>query len=259
MDEAGGGPYPPRRKREKRSEVRARILAVAYGIFAERGYEGASLERVAEAAGFSKGAVYSNFAGKDELFYELIAARVDERTEAIRRSMEEASSARAASSPPPEARAEPQPLRPGSGSPPAGASREIGSAWAARFAGEELRRMGAADPAWQRLFIEFWLRCQRSEELRSKFAERRRAMRAAIARTAREEAGAAGFTLGEGEAMDLATTVLALSNGLGIEGLIDPEAVRPELLGEVLSRIVAPGAVAAAPPAPDGGPPGPRP
>jgi AcrR family transcriptional regulator len=208
MAEAEGRLPPARRRREKRSEVRARILAVAYDLFAERGYEGASLERVAEAAGFSKGAVYSNFASKDELFYELIAAKIDERVAAIRAAMK----------------------RP-----------EAGSAEAVRAAGELLCGIGAADPAWQALFIEFWLRCARNEELRAKFAERRRAMRAAIAELAREEASAGGAALGEAEAMDLATTVLALSNGLGIEGMIDPESVRPELFGELLARIVVPG------------------
>lgn len=209
-------PFPPRRKREKRSEVKARILSVAYGIFAERGFEGASLERVAEAAGFSKGAVYSNFASKDELFYELVAARIDERAEAVR-----AAAARRLSS-------------------ASGALSPSDAAIFARLAGEELRGMGAADPAWQMLFIEFWLRCSRSEELRAKFAEKRRAMRKGIAANVREAAAAAGIELGEAESMDIATTVLALSNGLGIEGLIDPAAVRPELFGEILARIVGP-------------------
>jgi AcrR family transcriptional regulator len=210
---SGGEALSPigRQRRVGREEVRRRILDVAYGIFAERGYEGASLERVAEAAGFSKGAVYSNFANKDELFYELIAARVDERSEAIR-----------------EAAAE------------RGAGKPGDAAATARFAGEALRGMGLADPAWQMLFVEFWLRCARSEELRAKFAQRRRAMRAVIADLVEEEASAAGEELGREKSMDLATTVLALSNGLGIEGLIDPEAVRPELLGEILARIVAP-------------------
>jgi AcrR family transcriptional regulator len=210
--------FPARRRREKRSEVKARLLKVAYGIFAERGYEGASLERVAEAAGFSKGAVYSNFASKDELFYELLAAKIDERAEAVSISAER--------------------LRSSGG---AGGARR-GAADFARLAGEELRGMGAADPAWQMLFIEFWLRCSRSEELRAKFAQKRRAMRAVIAANAREEAAAAGTELGEAEAMDFATTVLALSNGLGIEGLIDQDAVRPGLLGEILARIVGPSA-----------------
>jgi AcrR family transcriptional regulator len=212
------GQSSTRRRREKRSEVRSRILSVAYGIFAERGYEGTSLERVADAAGFSKGAVYSNFASKDELFYELVAARIDERGEAIRALVARRAAARGVVAGP------------------------SGAAAAARLAGEELRAIGASDPGWQMLFIEFWLRCSRSGELRAKFAERRREMRAGIAALAREEAAAAGVELGEGEAMDFATTLLALSNGLGIEGLIDPQAVRPELLGEILARLVAPGA-----------------
>jgi AcrR family transcriptional regulator len=221
-----GGTPPERRRREKRSEVRARILSVAYGIFAERGYEGASLERVAEAASFSKGAVYSNFASKDELFYELIAARIDERAEAIKAALGGSGGAgrdegRDAAS-------------------PAGAGRRE-AAGAARLAGERLRAISAADPGWQMLFVEFWLRCARSDELREKFAEKRRAMRAAIADLVLEEAAASGAALGREEAMDLATTVLALSNGLGIEALIDPEAVRPGLLGELLARIAAPG------------------
>jgi AcrR family transcriptional regulator len=203
-------PEGGRQRRIKRNEVRRRILDVAYSLFAERGYEGASLERVAEAAGFSKGAVYSNFANKDELFYELIAARIDERAEAVR-----AASAKRA------------------------AGEREGAAMAARLAGEELRDMGAADPAWQMLFLEFWLRCVRNEELRAKFAEKRRAMRAGIAARIEEEAVAAGVPLGRGRSMDLATTVLALSNGLGIEGMIDPEAVRPALLGELLSRVIS--------------------
>jgi len=203
-------PEGGRQRRIKRNEVRRRILEVAYSLFAERGYEGASLERVAEAAGFSKGAVYSNFANKDELFYELIAARIDERAEAVR-----AASAKRA------------------------AGKREGAAMAARLAGEALRDMGAADPAWQMLFLEFWLRCVRNEELRAKFAERRRAMRAGIADLFEEEAAAAGVALGRARSMDLATTVLALSNGLGIEGLIDPEAARPALLGELLARMVS--------------------
>ena len=82
MGEGSEGP-PVRRRREKREEVRSKILAAAVDVFSQRGYEGASLDKVAEAAGFSKGAVYSNFAGKDELFFELVATRIDQRLEAV--------------------------------------------------------------------------------------------------------------------------------------------------------------------------------
>jgi AcrR family transcriptional regulator len=200
---------PGRRKREKRADVKAKILESAYAVFTEKGYEGASLERVAEEAGFSKGAVYSNFANKDELFFELVSARIDERIEALRTALAK---------------------RPGS----------KGVAAVARAAGKELGAIGEADPGWQMLFIEFWLRCARGGELRSRMAEKRRVMRSKIAESFEAEAVAAGGKLGKAEAMDLATTILALSNGLGIEGIIDPEAVRPALFGTLLAKIIGP-------------------
>jgi AcrR family transcriptional regulator len=61
----------PTRKRLTRQESQARtralLLEVATTEFLAHGYAGTSLERVAELAGFSKGAVYGNFAGKEEL------------------------------------------------------------------------------------------------------------------------------------------------------------------------------------------------
>lgn len=210
------GEGSPRVRRVKRDEVRSRILEAAYSVFAERGYEGAGLERIAEAAGFSKGAVYSNFANKDELFFAMISARIDERLASVRKAEE-------ASAPP---------SRRGADAPKA----------MAKLAGMLLRELGEGDPVWQTMFIEFWLRCVRNDDLREKLAQRRRSMRARIAEYAESQAERSGMKLSKAEAMDLATTVLALSNGLGIEGLIDPKSVRPALLGELLSRIASPGA-----------------
>ncbi len=202
---------PERRRREKRGDVRSRIVAAAAGVFAERGFEAASLERVAEAAGYSKGAVYSNFSGKDELFFELMSSRIDERIEAVDLAMRKRASS------------------PGPGGPEA----------AARAAGKALREVGEADPEWQLLFLEFWLRCSRSEGLRARLAEKRREMRGRIADSIVASAAGAGMRIGRAEALDLATVSLALSNGLGVEGIIDPKAAPPRLLGEVLSRIVS--------------------
>lgn len=199
---------PPRRKREKRADVKAKILESAFVIFTEKGYDGSSLERVAEAAGFSKGAVYSNFANKDELFFELVSARIDLRIEALRSILTKRQGTK-------------------------------GMAAVGRAVGKELGAIGEADPGWQTLFIEFWLRCARNPELRSRMAEKRRVMRAKIAESFVAGAEASGGKLKQAEAMDLATTVLALSNGLGIEGIIDPEAVRPALFGEALAGVVA--------------------
>ncbi len=45
------------------------LIAAATEVFAQRGYEGASLEEIAETGGFTRGAIYKNFAGKEDLFF----------------------------------------------------------------------------------------------------------------------------------------------------------------------------------------------
>ena len=64
------------RVRPPRSEVREQIVAAAGEEFAERGYGGTSVAQVAARAGFTKGAVYSNFGGKPELFAAAMQAYV---------------------------------------------------------------------------------------------------------------------------------------------------------------------------------------
>ncbi|SCX02778.1 TetR/AcrR family transcriptional regulator [Mycolicibacterium fluoranthenivorans] len=67
----------PRRltRAESRERTRRQLLEAAADIFARRGYAAASVEEIAESAGFSVGAVYSNFANKDELFAALMTDR----------------------------------------------------------------------------------------------------------------------------------------------------------------------------------------
>src|ERR1700752_3937271 len=56
-----------RTRAESQAQTRAQLVATAKRMFFEDGYHPTSLEKVADAAGFSKGAVYSNFRNKDEL------------------------------------------------------------------------------------------------------------------------------------------------------------------------------------------------
>ena len=60
---------------------RERVLAAARRVFLARGYAGASLDAIAEEAGFSKGVVYSQFDGKGDLFLALLERRIQERAE----------------------------------------------------------------------------------------------------------------------------------------------------------------------------------
>jgi AcrR family transcriptional regulator len=64
---------------ERTEHNRERVLAAAREVFLARGYHGATVEQIAEAAGFSTGVVYSQFGGKADLFLALLEARIEQR------------------------------------------------------------------------------------------------------------------------------------------------------------------------------------
>jgi AcrR family transcriptional regulator len=59
-------------RERRRQQTREVLIEGATEVFAQRGYEGASLEEIAETAGFTRGAIYKHFAGKEELFFAVI-------------------------------------------------------------------------------------------------------------------------------------------------------------------------------------------
>ena len=69
--------------KRRRSATRARLLEGALDVFAERGFNGASVEDICDRAGFTRGAFYSNFASKDELVLALFQATTDRLLEQI--------------------------------------------------------------------------------------------------------------------------------------------------------------------------------
>ena len=87
-------PLTPERRRQ---QTREHLLAAAAEVFAARGFHGATLDEVAAVAGFTKGAVYSNFKNKEDLFLALFKANYDREMDAIRGAL-------ADSEAPPEAR-----------------------------------------------------------------------------------------------------------------------------------------------------------
>jgi AcrR family transcriptional regulator len=187
------------RTRPPRTEVRERLLAAASRVFADKGFAAASVEDVARAAGLTKGAIYSNFASKDELFFELLGEQVARRVltfEAIE-------------------------------APPAGA-REVGDA---------LMKAVVEEQDWQMLFIEFWQRAMRDPAARKQFVAHRREVRRAIAEAIEARATELGRPLPM-PAKDLATVVLALSNGLAIEHLPDPGEAPARLFGDALEALL---------------------
>jgi len=64
---------------EQTDRNRAELFAAARRVFLAKGYHAATLEQIADEAGFSKGVVYSRFASKADLFLALLEARIAER------------------------------------------------------------------------------------------------------------------------------------------------------------------------------------
>ena len=194
---------PPRHRRVPREEIRRRLIEAAGVVFAERGYSAASVEEVAEVAGFSKGAVYSNFADKRDLFTSLMRERVQERVDRVRQVTAPAGT--------PEVQAE--------------------------RAGDEMRRLLAEQPDWHRLFIEFWAQAMREPELRDELVRARRPMRDRIANFLEEQSLRYDLPL-PAPADELAVIVLALSNGLAIEQMIDPDGVISDIHSTALTLLL---------------------
>ncbi|MCX5257423.1 TetR/AcrR family transcriptional regulator [Streptomyces canus] len=66
-----------RRVTRRRVRTRANLLDAAFAVFAAKGFGRVSIEEVCEAAGYSRGAFYSNFDSLDELFFALYQQRAD--------------------------------------------------------------------------------------------------------------------------------------------------------------------------------------
>lgn len=193
---------PERTARPRRDEVRARVLAAAATVFAEQGFAASTMDDVAATAGFTKGAVYSNFASKDELFLALMDAQVLARVELVQRLLAEASRS-------PEAVAE---------------------------IGDRLARASVDQPEWQLLFLEFWQRAIREPHVHEQFVAHRRALRSSIAQAIRQALPDDDRQLLPTD--ELAILALALSNGLAIETLADPTGVPDGIFGRALTKLV---------------------
>jgi len=200
-----GHPPAARIPRPKREAVRRRLLDAALAVFASCGFDGASLDQVAEAAGLTKGAIYSNFASKDDLFYAMMSEQALRRAEAVRTAL--------------------------AGRPPGPDGQQ-----AVRGIGRLLTEAFTREREWQLVFLDFWGRAVRDDAVRAQFLAHRRALRQAIAERIEQAPGRAPAT-GEFTAEELVTVVLALSNGLAIEEYIDPGLVAGDLFGRVLGRL----------------------
>lgn len=195
----------PRRRTqaERRAETRENVLAAARSVFARRGLHGASLEEIAEEAGVSRGAVYYNFADKEQLFVALLRERCRQRTEQLEGIAMESD--------------EP----------------DVDS----RRAAASFLEDAARDAEWTRLFFEFSALAAERPELRAEIADEFGAVRRAIARLMQRLLDDLGIEPSL-PVDQLAAGVSALANGLALERLSDPH-LPPELLFGLIESIIA--------------------
>jgi AcrR family transcriptional regulator len=189
-------------RQERKSQTRERLIDAAAQVFADRGFEAASLDEVAAAAGYTKGAVYSNFESKTDLFIALIERRIEvQSTEHAHRF------------------------------------EGLDLHDMARGMGEAADRVTDSDRRWVVLAVEFWLHAMRDERSRLLMAEqyeRARTVSAELIVSIYEKAGQKPPL----QPRDLAIVIEALSVGLAFQAALDPEHVRLSLQADVLAKLL---------------------
>jgi AcrR family transcriptional regulator len=191
-----------RSRRRPRAETRNQLLDGAARVFARRGLHGTSVEEVSEEAGFSRGALYSNFKSKEDLFLALWEERIERRRRELRNVMENSDD-------------------PGA---------DVGAV--AADVVEVFRR----EREWFLLYFEFALYAARDASFLPRFqivreqglAELGKGLAAGLKRAGIESSLSSD---------DLALAVKALSYGIALERLVDEDAVPDALLGRVLQLL----------------------
>lgn len=207
----------PLTREQRQAQTRAALVQAAARVFAREGYHRATLAGVAREAGYSTGAVYSNFEGKDDLFlavYEMFIA-------GSAREMDVASAE--------DAEAHEQ-------------ARHAADQWMDRL---------ARHPEGFLLLVELWLQALRDPARRADFGVRFSVMREAVTRVVERLADRHDLDLPI-PADRLAVGLRAFANGMAFEKLADPDGVPDEVYGEIVALLFRsferPGAAAGAAP-----------
>jgi AcrR family transcriptional regulator len=192
---------------EQQAQTRTRLIEAAAKVFARRGFQAASIEEIAEEAGYSHGAVYSNFDGKGALFLAVFEEYMAERIREL---------------------ADTQAALPGD-APLEARARALADQWMDRL---------ARDRDSLALHVEFIAHADRDPELARRFGSRSAAMRQAVSRYITQYQQEVGAELAM-RADDLALVLRALGIGLAIEWLVSPDAVRHGLYGDFVELLVS--------------------
>jgi AcrR family transcriptional regulator len=174
---------------ERREQTRQELLTAAEACFVTHGFHASSVDEVAEQAGYTKGAVYSNFASKEDLFFAVYERRVERvLTEVV----------------------------PG--------LRQVGAERAFDQLATGAIQRRDRDDGWRAVFFEFWAHVLRHPELRERFAAIHARFLEPLADAVRQLADDRGLTLpSDVTASQVAVAWNAMEVGLALERLTQPQ------------------------------------
>lgn len=206
MGRVAGTDVDPRRRPKNREETRRRLLQAAAAEFAANGFTDTSIEQIVARAGYTRGAFYSNFGSKDELFLAIMQHRMDE----VARDLVEL------------------------------AAYEDEEEMFAALAEQATRRPTRQLESAFVLSIEFWLYAMRNPPVRRKvarqYAAARKKMGTALGEICRRFGLEPSLDLD-----DLAAAILALDAGALLQHYIDPKGVPADLPTRVVRQFLAAG------------------
>jgi len=202
---------------ESRLHTRERLLEAATEVFSRRGFEAASVDEIADEAGFSKGAVYSNFASKEELFLALLDRHLWNELQSM--MMQYA---------PPKAAPDVETV-----TVDAKASEQREESPHPQTFKEELQRKRTENI----LTLEFFLYAMRHPEAQQQLAERYRVGRQEITKVLQkllnEHGGQAGFPIEY-----MSWSLIALGLGLALQAYLEPVALPDDLYKTISAQLL---------------------
>ena len=190
-------------RQERKSQTRERLLDAAAQVFAERGFEAASIDEVAAAAGYTKGAVYSNFASKTDLVIALIQRRMEVQSAQYAQRF---------------------------------AGRD--SDEIAREMLKSVDELAESERQFVILAVEFWLHAMRDERARFLIAEQYEVARTFVGKFLIDSGYETRVPEPRLEPREMAIVIEALGTGLAMQALLDPGRIRLGIEADVMARLV---------------------
>ncbi len=187
-------------REQHQAQTRELLLDTASELFARKGFRATTLSQIAKAAGATTGAIYANFANKEDLFLAVLERHMERQVHFYTTSF--------------------------------GAEGDLSSR--ARSGADTWAELVGSEPAYFPLFIEAWRHALEDARFGRRFAATSRKLVTAVKEMVVEGSGQQGLSLDSQTAERIALVIYGLANGLALQKIADPQSVPDELFGDAL-------------------------